>query len=81
MVIKIMGMGCESCKKLYKLVEESVQELAAKAEIQKVEDVAKIMGYGVMRTPAIVINEKIKVFGRIPTKVEIKEYIEEEKEA
>lgn len=48
------------------------------ATIEKVEDIQKIMAYGVMRTPAIVINEKVKAFGRIPSKDEIKKYIQEE---
>ncbi|HBY20557.1 MAG: redox-active disulfide protein 2 [Clostridiales bacterium GWE2_32_10] len=78
MNIKILGTGCANCKKLTGLVEEAVKELNADVEIQKVEDIQKIMEYGVMRTPAIVINEKVKAFGRIPSKEEIKEYIKEE---
>lgn len=78
MIIKILGMGCPNCKTLYKLVEESIELLNIEATIEKVEDIQKIMEYGVMRTPAIVINEKIKVFGRIPNKEEIKAYIQEE---
>ncbi|HBY19685.1 MAG: redox-active disulfide protein 2 [Clostridiales bacterium GWE2_32_10] len=79
MNIKILGMGCANCKKLYQASEEAVKELNVDAELEKVEDIEKIMEYGVMRTPAIVINEKVKVFGRVPSKDEIKEYINEEK--
>jgi small redox-active disulfide protein 2 len=78
MIIKILGMGCPNCKTLYKLTEEGAQELNIEATFEKVEDIKKIMAYGVMRTPALVINEKVKVFGRIPNKDEIKKYIAEE---
>lgn len=78
MVIKILGMGCSNCKTLNKLAEEEAKELNIEATFEKVEDIKKIMSYGVMRTPALVINEKVKVFGRIPSKEEIKKYIQEE---
>lgn len=80
MVIKILGMGCANCKKLYKLAEKVSQELNLVATFEKVEDMKQIMAYGVMRTPALVINEKVKVFGRIPSKDEIKKYMQEELE-
>lgn len=78
MIIKILGMGCESCKKLFKLSEESAKELNIDAIFEKVEDIKKIMSYGVMSTPALVINEKVKVYGKIPSKDVIKKYITEE---
>jgi len=78
MNIKILGSGCANCKKLQALAEETVKEMKVEAVIEKIEDIQKIMGYGVMRTPAIVINEKVKAFGRIPKKDEIKKYIEDE---
>lgn len=80
MIIKILGMGCDSCKKLYRTSEESIRELNIDATIEKIEDIKKIMAYGVMRTPALVINEKVKSYGRIPSKEEIKKYITLEKE-
>jgi len=79
MNIKILGAGCANCKKLHQAAEEAVKEMDIKADFEKVEDIQKIMGYGVMRTPALVINEKVKVFGRVPAKDEIKKYIEDEK--
>lgn len=78
MIIKILGMGCANCKTLHKLSEEAVQELNAQATFEKVEDIKQIMAYGVMRTPALVINDKVKVFGRIPKIDEIKKYVKEE---
>lgn len=78
MIIKILGSGCANCKKLYAVVSETVKEMEVRAAVEKVEDIQKIMSYGVMRTPAIVINEKVKAFGRIPGKDEIKKYIQDE---
>ena len=78
MNIKILGSGCANCKKLQAVTEETVKEMNVAANIEKVEDIQKIMGYGVMRTPAIVINEKVKAFGRIPGKDEIKKFIQDE---
>ena len=52
MNIKILGMGCCNCGKLYEATQESVKELGIEATIEKIEDMAKIMEYGVMRTPA-----------------------------
>ncbi len=78
MVIKILGSGCANCKKLQALAEETLKEMNVTASIEKVEDIQNIMGYGVMRTPAIVINEKVKAFGRIPGKDEIKKFINDE---
>ncbi len=78
MIIKILGSGCANCKKLYSLTEEVVKEAGVAASLEKVEDFQKIMGYGIMSTPAIVINEKVKVFGRIPSKEDLKKYIMEE---
>jgi len=78
MNIKILGPGCLNCKKLYQVVIDAVKEMNLDANIEKVEDIKRIMGYGVMRTPALVINEKVKVFGRVSSKDEVKKYIEEE---
>ena len=78
MIIKILGSGCANCKRLQAVTEEVIKVMGVDATIEKVEDIKMIMGYGVMRTPAIVINEKVKAFGRIPGKDEIKKYIQEE---
>ncbi|MFZ3130459.1 MAG: thioredoxin family protein [Desulfosporosinus sp.] len=75
MDIKILGSGCTNCKKLQALAEEVIKEMGVPATIEKVEDIQKIMRYGVMRTPAFVVNEKVKASGKIPSKEEIKKYI------
>ena len=80
MVIKILGSGCANCKKLEENARSAVNELGSNAEIEKVTDFKDIMKYGVMSTPAIVINDKVKSFGKVSTAVEIKRFIEEETE-
>lgn len=79
MEIKILGTGCSNCKKLEANAKEAVEELKVEAKITKVEDIKDIMKYGVMRTPALVINEKIKMYGKVSTVDEIKKYINDEK--
>ena len=78
MNIKILGSCCSNCEKLQKLAEEVVKEIGVSATVEKVSDIQKIMGYGVMKTPAIVVNEKVKAMGRVPGKDEIKKYIQDE---
>lgn len=75
MIIKILGMGCSNCKNLEKATRNAVAELDIDADIEKVEDIQKIMGYGVMSTPALVINEKVALYGRVPGVPELKEII------
>lgn len=76
MNIKVLGMGCCNCVKLYENTQDAVKDLGIEANIEKVEDMAKIMEYGVMRTPALVINEKVVVQARIPKKDEIKKLLQ-----
>ena len=76
MKIDILGTGCPKCKKLHELVKEAVKELGASAEITKVTDINKIIDYGGMVTPALVIDGDVKVAGKIPSKVEIIKWIE-----
>ncbi|HEX3030241.1 MAG TPA: thioredoxin family protein [Clostridia bacterium] len=78
MKIEILGSCCSNCEKLQKFTEEVVKESAFQAEVEKVSDMQKIMGYGVMRTPAIVVNGKVKAMGRVPGKDEIKKFIQDE---
>ena len=76
MKIEILGTGCPKCKKLHELSEEAVKELGVSAEIIKVTDINKIIDYGVMVTPALVVDGDVKVAGKIPEKEEIKRWIE-----
>lgn len=76
MNIKILGTGCPKCKALEKLTTEVVTENSFDAEISKVEDIVQIMNYGIMGTPGLVVNEKVLISGRVPSKDEIKKLIE-----
>lgn len=69
--IKILGTGCPKCRTTTKLVQEVVNENNIDAQIIKVEDILQIMEYNVLSTPAIVVDEKIKIKGRIPSKNEL----------
>jgi small redox-active disulfide protein 2 len=77
MKIEILGTGCPKCKKLNELVEEAINDLGVSAEIIKVTDINKIIDYGVMVTPALVIDGEIKVAGKVPNKQEVTQWIEE----
>ncbi|MDO9534444.1 MAG: thioredoxin family protein [Bacillota bacterium] len=78
MKIKILGSGCRNCEKLEKETINALAELDVVAEVEKVSDMEKIMEHDIMMTPALVVNEKVKVFGRVPRKEEIKKWIKEE---
>ena len=75
MEIKILGPGCSRCKTLEKTVINSLAELDIAADISKVEDIMEIMEYGVMHTPALVIDGKVIMSGRVPSAAEIKEVL------
>lgn len=68
MEIKVLGTGCSTCKALYATVEKIVKEENLDVTLVKEEDIEKIMGYGVMTLPAIVIDEKVVAKGRISEK-------------
>jgi len=72
MEIKVLGPGCPKCKTLDKITKEVVDENQINATIVKVEDIMEIMGFGVMRTPALVVDGKVILSGRLPSKEELK---------
>ena len=75
MKIEILGTGCPKCKMLYENAQEAVKEADVEAELIKVEDIDKITGYGVMMTPALVIDGVIKTSGKVPSSEEIKKWL------
>ncbi len=75
MEIKVLGTGCPKCKLLEKATREAVSELGIDALVSKEEDIMKIMGYGVMRTPGLVVDEKVVASGKLLTVNEIKEIL------
>ncbi len=78
MEIKVLGPGCANCNKLEKLVVEAVKELGITDPVQKVSDIQEMLSYGVMSTPALVVDGKVKFSGRVPNKEEIKKYLQGE---
>lgn len=77
MKIEILGTGCSRCKQLLEVAREALAESGKSAEIDKVESIEEIMKFGVMSTPAIAIDGQVKSAGRIPSKQEIKKWIDE----
>lgn len=75
MKIEILGMGCPKCKKLYENAQTAVRELNVQADIVKIEDLQQIVSRGVMTTPALVIDGKVKAAGSLPDVAKIKEMI------
>jgi small redox-active disulfide protein 2 len=75
MKIEILGMGCATCNKLEDTVRLAVSEMGIDAQIDHVKDIKKIMTYGVMTTPALVIDGVVKAVGKIPTLTDIKQMI------
>jgi len=75
MEIKVLGPGCAKCKQTEKVVTETVAEAGVVAHIEKVTDLMKIAGYGVLGTPAVVVDGEVKSVGKIPSKEDIKSWI------
>ena len=75
MNIKILGTGCPKCKTLEKMTREVVEKNRIDATISKVEDIMEIMRYGIMSTPALVVDEKVEIKGRVPSLDEIKKVL------
>jgi len=77
MEIKILGTGCANCKRTKALAAEVVKELNVAATVVEVTDLPTIMGYGIMSTPGIVINEKVVGSGGVPTKQQMVQLIQQ----
>ena len=75
MEIKILGTGCPKCKTLEKMTREVVEQNNINATITKVEDIMDIMKYNILSTPALVVNEKVEIKGRVPSADEIKQVL------
>ena len=78
MEIKVVGSGCKSCKALLNAAQLAVKELGSDAEVIYVTEMADIIATGIMRTPGLLINGKIKTMGRVPAVKEIKQMIADE---
>ncbi len=73
MEIKILGTGCAKCKTTQAVVEKVVAESGVQATITKVEDIMDIMKYNIISTPAVVVDEVIKIKGRVPSEAEVRQ--------
>lgn len=76
MIIKVLGTGCTKCKNLEENARKAVEELGLDAAVEKVTEIKDIMKYGVMKTPALVVDEKVKAMGRVLTVQDIKGIIQ-----
>jgi small redox-active disulfide protein 2 len=77
MYIKILGTGCPNCQNLEKNTKQALSELKIEAQVEKVTDMEKIMSYGIMSLPAIVVDEKVLSYGSVLKVKEIKKLFEE----
>ena len=75
MNIKILGSGCANCVNLERVTREAMAELGADATFEKVTDYPAIAGYGVMRTPGLVVDETVVLSGRVPTTAQVREIL------
>lgn len=73
--IKVLGTGCPKCKMMTNIVQEVIDENHIDAQVEKVEDIMKIMTYNIMSTPALVIDEAVTIKGRVPSKEEVLELL------
>jgi small redox-active disulfide protein 2 len=76
MDIKVLGPGCAKCEQTEKLVKETVQEAGVEANVEKVTGTMDIAKYGVFGTPAVVVDGEVKVVGKVPSKEDIKSWIQ-----
>jgi len=69
--VKVLGTGCANCKATLRLVEDVARELGVAVELEKVEDMQQIVGFGVMRTPGVVVDGKVVHSGGVPDRTKI----------
>ena len=75
MEIKVLGSGCAKCKTTYEMIEKIVKENQLDATLSKVEDIVELLNYGIMTTPAILVDGEVKLKGHVPTESEIKKIL------
>lgn len=75
-IIKILGSGCSNCKKLEANVRQAIEELKIEATVEKVTDIEAMMAYGIMSTPALVVDGQVRLSGRVPSPEDLKKYLD-----
>jgi len=73
--IQVLGPGCQKCQVLYERTKQAVQEMGLECEIEKVSDLETIIGFGILSTPALVVDGAVKMNGRVPTVAQLKEML------
>jgi len=76
MKIQVLGTGCPKCKKLAEVAEKAASELGLDYELEKVTDLNEITSFGVMMTPALVVNGTVKIAGKVPSSTDMKALLE-----
>ncbi|MGM9844033.1 MAG: thioredoxin family protein [Muribaculaceae bacterium] len=75
MDIKVLGPGCAKCKSTFSVIEKVIKDNGCDAQLTKIEDIEEIMSYNIMTTPAVVLNGKVVIKGKVPTESEIKQIL------
>ncbi len=75
MEIKVLGPGCAKCQSAYRTIAKVIEENHLDVKLTKVEDIMKLLDYGIMTTPAIIVDEVVKIKGRVPSESEIRELL------
>ena len=75
MEIKVLGPGCAKCKTTYNVIEKVIKENNLDVKLTKVDDIMEMVSYNVMTTPAVVVNEVVKMKGQVPTESDVKKLL------
>ncbi|MBI9075168.1 MAG: TM0996/MTH895 family glutaredoxin-like protein [Desulfatibacillum sp.] len=75
MDIKVLGPGCKKCEQTAKIVQETLSEAGVDAKVEKITDLMQIAGYGVMSTPSVVVDGKVTVVGKVPSKKDVLSWV------
>jgi len=73
--LQVLGPGCPKCRTLYQRVAQAARELGLDCEIEKVSDLEAILAFGIMTTPALVVNGTVRIHGRVPSVEQLKEVL------
>lgn len=76
MEIKVLGPGCAKCKTTYNVIEKVIKENNLDVKLTKVDDIMEMVSYNVMTTPAVVVDEVVKMKGQVPTESDVKKLLE-----
>lgn len=75
MEIKVLGLGCAKCKTTYNVIEKVIKENNLDVKLTKVDDIMEMMNYNIMTTPAVVVDEVVKMKGKVPTESDVKQLL------